>query len=132
MWKKNRGNQSQKTGGSVPPLGLFTGGSILNFAPAAGVLNNVNPGGTWFSALIGRLEVDTTAGNAEWTGLVASTVDGYGVMITNLGPNNLQLDSANAGSTAANRFIASGNLVIVPNGRTIAVYDLTRALWLIG
>lgn len=126
-----KGGASQNTTVNV----LRALGTILNYAPAAGALNNVNPGGAFpldgSGNAVGRLNVDTTAGNTEWTGLVAGT-DGIPVLITNLGPNNLQLDNANAGSTAANRFAASGNLVIVPGGRTLAVYDGGRSVWSVG
>lgn len=117
-------------GGSTPvvAIGLFSGGTRLVYAPAAGVLNDVNPGGAWPSTGIGRIDVNTAAGNSEWTGLAAVS-DADGVLITNLGPNNLQLDDANAGSQAANQFFASGNIVLFPGQGVIAVY--TNSQWYI-
>jgi hypothetical protein len=99
--------------------GISTLGPYLSVAPASGVSNNFNPGGAW--PTIGRLDIDTTAGNVELTGLVAGS-DGQMVLIRNTGANNLQLDDSNAGSAAANQFASNGNLVIFNKGRTLAVY----------
>ena len=120
------------TGGGAGSLaGLFTGGSLITDASPAGVTNNVNPAG-WLTipSAVGRINVDTTAGNAEWTGLDAAGInDGTGVLITNVGPNNLQLDNQNAGSTATNQFFASGNIVLVPGQGTIAIYSTATGFW---
>ena len=125
----NRGNRAEP---ELPPLGLFTGGSVLNYAPAAGTLNNVNPGGTWPSALIGRLDVDTTAGDVIFTGLVAIS-DAVGILITNIGANLLTLAHLNGGSLAANRFNGSTDLILPSNARTMAVYfGGAINLWYIG
>lgn len=114
-------------------LGLFTGGSLITYASAAGVSNDVNPGSGWPSAGIGRLNVDTSAGNAEWTGLAAPPIDGYGVLIKNVGANQLQIDNANAGSLAANRFDMSGNLILTQNQQVIAIYTSGSVnLWYVG
>jgi hypothetical protein len=119
------------TQGNLGTLQSF--GSLITFAAASGSVNNANPGGGWPLALGRvRLNVDTTAGNAEWTGLLAAA-DGQEVLITNTGANTLQLDNANASSSAANRFKAVGNLVLVPNGRTLAIYyGGSLNLWFIG
>jgi hypothetical protein len=120
------------TGGGASSLaGLFTGGSLITYASPAGVTNNVNPTG-WLTtpSAVGRINVNTAAGNAEWTGLDAAGInDGTGVLITNVGPNNLQLDNQNAGSTATNQFFASGNIVLVPGQGTIAVYSTATGFW---
>lgn len=105
------------------PLGLFTAGNtVQNVAPAAGASNNVNPGGGWPSATIGRITVDTTAGACNFTGLVAATTDGQGISLTNTGANNLTLNSQNAGSTAANRFNLVADLVVLPGQTVMLVY----------
>lgn len=111
-------------------LGLFTGGGILAFVASAGAANNVNPGGTWPSATYGRLYVNTAAGAANWTGLEAATVDGQGLLLrNNTGGNNLTLNANNAGSSAANRFNAPGDVVILPGQSIMLVYDLTNGIW---
>ena len=126
-------NSGNAAGPVIVYLGLFTGGSVLTYAPAAGTLNNVNPGGAWPSVTIGRLDVDTTAGDTVWTGLVASAQDGYGVLITNTGANLLTLAHANAGSLAANQFNCSSDLILPTNARTMAVYfGGAINLWFIG
>jgi hypothetical protein len=114
--------------GSGPPplsLGLFTGGAILDYATVGGTLNNVNPGGSWPASNIGRLYVDTTAGNEIWTGLASTGLpDGYGVLIKIVaGVNYLQLDTESAGSTAANRFDASGDVQLFLGQQAIMVYN---------
>jgi len=99
--------------------GIVELGPYLSVASVSGVTNNFNPGGAW--PTIGRLHIDTTAGNTELTGLIAGT-DGQMVLIRNTGANNLQLDNANAGSAAANQFQAIGDFVMIQNGRVFAVY----------
>jgi hypothetical protein len=126
----NHGNTGAKTGAGLA-LGLFTGGSVLVYASAAGVSNNVNPGGAWPLPSVGRLEVNTAAGNAEWTGLLATPQDGMGVQLYNLGPNNLQLDSQSAGSLAANQFSFAANLTLTPLDTVILVYWVSLGFWVI-
>lgn len=113
------------------PLGLFTGGTKLVFAAAAGASNNVNPGGAWPSAAIGRIDVDTTAGACNFTGLVAAIVDGQGLVIRVTGVNNLTLNALNAGSTAANQFAFLDDLILPQNDTAFLVYDLALAQWVI-
>lgn len=95
-------------------------GPRLSFAAAAGAANDVNPGGGW-PGLYGRLDVDTTAGAASWTGLLAG-FDGQRIMIRNTGANSLTLNNQNAGSVAANRFASSGDTVIAAGLSVEAVY----------
>jgi hypothetical protein len=121
----------QAPGGGTVTTGLFGGGTLLTYASPAGVSNNVNPGGAWPSGTIGRLNVDTTAGNATWTGLVAEPKDGYGVLITNIGANVLTLDSLNAGSSAGNQFQYVGNLALPQYDNCLIVYYLAAGVWVI-
>jgi hypothetical protein len=117
------------------PLGLFTGGIILNYATSGGTKNNLNPGGSWPSAGIGRLNVTTTVSSEIWTGLLASGLpDGYGLLIKIVADgatgNTLQLDSKNSGSSAANQFFSSGNLVLSVGQQALVVYS--GGVWDIG
>jgi hypothetical protein len=134
LWMELANNANSAGASSGPPLslGLFTGGTKLVYAPAAGASNNVNPGGAWPSSAIGRIDVDTTAGACNFTGLVAALTDGQGVMIRVTGANNLTLNSLNGGSSAANKFAFTADLVLPQNSTAILVYDLTLALWVIG
>lgn len=125
----NRGNQAGQN--MAAPLGLFTGGSKLVYAPAAGASNNVTPGGLWPAPSVGRIDVNTVAGAANFTGLVAGIVDGQAVMIRVTGANNLTLNSLNAGSVAANQFAFVADLVLTQNDTAILIYDLALALWVI-
>lgn len=110
------------------------GGLILSgrraYASPAGAQNDVNPGGG-FPANIGRLIVTLAAGNASWTGLIAGA-DGQLLYLTNAdAANSLELDVANAGSAAANRFLYQFNLVLGPGVSKLLCYDATLARWLL-
>lgn len=69
-------------------------------APTAGRHDNFAP--TGLTSSVNRLDVDTTAGNIELTGIIAS-VDGGFLIVRNVGANLLLLDSESAFSNAANR-----------------------------
>lgn len=84
-------------------------GTFLANAPTAGVKNNFNPPG--FGVGVGRLDIDTTAGDVELTGL-ASGADAQLLIVTNTGANNLILDPQSALSVAANRFRLPGQMFI--------------------
>jgi hypothetical protein len=127
MFYANRGNKIS-AGSAMPLLGLFTGGSVLRYSTSGGTQNNLNPGGSWPSTAIGRIDVDTTAGAEVWTGLVAVAQDGYGVMVTVVnGANTLTLDNENAGSSSGNQFFGSGNIVLSLGQRTILI--VTNSQW---
>lgn len=89
---------------------------------AAGANNNFNPGGGWPTG-IGRLILNSSAGIANITGLVAGT-DGQQIEIVNAlaGASQVTLNSQNAGSAAANRFVYVGDLVLSVNGSVRATY----------
>lgn len=94
-------------------------GTYLSAAPASGSTNDYNPAG--FGATVNRLDLDTTAGNATLTGLIAGT-DNQIVLVSNTGANNLTLDATSSASSAANRFRASDLMVIPPNGSMYVIY----------
>jgi hypothetical protein len=98
---------------------INVGTGVLVYASPAGASNDVVPPG--FDESIAFLEVDTNAGNAQWTGLIAGEHN-QRVIVTNLGPNQLRLDANNVGSTPANRFRAASNLILLTNMSTEVVY----------
>jgi hypothetical protein len=105
------------------------GGGYLAYASPAGSSNNVNPAG--FGATVGLIDVTLAAGNATWTGLKAGT-DRQQVIVANKDPtNSLTLAGLNAGSSAANRFRAPGDVVIIPNSAILLVYYATPAQWIV-
>ena len=65
-------------------------GTYLEDAPTAGAHVNYNP--TGFGPGVGRLDIDTTAGNVEIVSLFPGA-DAQLLNITNIGANLLQLDS---------------------------------------
>ncbi len=108
-------------GGGTPGAGVTGVGGYSSYVSPAGAQNNVNPG-SGFPLLLGRIDVDTSAGDANWTGLLAG-VDGQIVLIRNAaGANNLTLNSQNASSTAANRFAGSGDFVLPAGGAIWVIY----------
>lgn len=80
-------------------LSPATTGVINNFVIAAGV---------------GRVDIDTTTGNIELTGIAMTggNVDAGLLIVRNIGANNVILDSENAGSTAANRMQLPGQMFL--------------------
>ncbi|MGH9780198.1 MAG: hypothetical protein ACRD33_00130 [Candidatus Acidiferrales bacterium] len=99
--------------------GGVTFGTYLEYAAAAGETDNTDPAG--FGPGVGRLDVDTTAGAATFTGLIAGA-DGQGLIISNIGANLLTLDALSGSSLAANQFRAPGNIALIENQSQLFVY----------
>jgi hypothetical protein len=135
---------------SVPPIRLGTPGQVLTmvngrpafaagggggtlgtylaFASPAGSSNNVNPAG--FGAGVGLIDVTLAGGDATWTGLLAGANRQMLVIANADALANLTLAALNAGSAAANRFRASGDIVLPPLSAHLFVYYTTPALWI--
>lgn len=103
------GGQRAWSSGGTAKQGYL--GSYISVTPSAGIHANFAPAG--FSPTVGRLDIDTSAGNVELTGLVAEA-DGQLLNVSNIGPNALILDPLNAGSVAANQFRLPGQMYISP------------------
>lgn len=84
-------------------------GSYLAPTTTTGVYNDYNP--TGFGSTVGRLDLDTTSGNIELTGIAAGS-DAQLLIVTNIGVNMVLLDSLNAGSGAANRMRLIGQIAL--------------------
>jgi len=94
-------------------------------APTAGAHNNVAlPGPSDYF-----LDVDTTAGNLSYTGLVAQR-DMQRVTITNTGANLLTL-SALTGSTSGNQFRLPTDLALVQNQSVSLQYVTAVTKWVV-
>ena len=106
---------------SLGGLSAFTG--VQNFVAVAGDNNDVS-----LDPFIGFLEVDTTAGNAAVTGVVA-TSDGQILTISNTGPNLLTLPANSGSSILGNRFRFPSTIGIVPNGSYTVRYSQSLGLW---
>lgn len=104
-------------------------------ALASGTTNNLDPAGWPGSGLGARLLLDPSAGPATLTGLTAGN-DGMLVLIWNIaaiGGNNITFNNLDAGSSAANQFdISSASFILIPQSRTVAVYDIDIGKWSIG
>lgn len=104
-------------------------GTYLAYASASGSLNNVAPAG--FGSGVGLLDVTLAAGAATWTGLTAGA-DRQMLVIANADTvNALTLAALNAGSSAANRFRFSGDLVLPALSAVLLVYSNTAAQWIV-
>lgn len=104
-------------------------GTYLTGAPAAGSTNDYNPSG--FGSTVNRLDIDTTAGDATLTGLIAG-IDNQILIISNIGANLLTLSNQDAGSAAANRFRASDSFTLVSGGSIwVTYYAGTVTRWVI-
>jgi hypothetical protein len=110
--------------------------AVLRLGPAdtivaaAGSQNNVDTPNEFIDSL-NRIYVDTTAGNATFTGLVAAA-DGQLMWILNSGPNSLTLSNENGASDAANQFTGSGDLTISAGDSMMIYYDASLTKWVMG
>lgn len=93
--------------------------------PSAGAHNNVVLGGP--SDYV--LDLDTTAGNASYSGFVAQ-FDGQKLIISNTGANLLTL-VALATSSAANQFRLPTDLALVQNQTVVLQYSTGAGKWLL-
>jgi hypothetical protein len=98
------------------------------YASPAGPNNNVAPPG--FDANTRYLDVDTTAGAAQWTGLLAGA-NGQRVVVTPIGAGSLRLDALAGGSVAANQFRAAANTMLITNLSTEIEYSSGVGKWLV-
>jgi len=98
---------------------VVSGLGRVAYVSPAGAQNDVAPPG--LDDTIMFLDVDTNAGNTQWTGLLAGA-HGQRLIVSNLGPNQLRLDAMNVGSAAANRFREASNLILLTNMSTEVVY----------
>jgi hypothetical protein len=76
----------------------------------------------------GFLDLDTTAGVANLTGIVAPG-NGHVVIISNVGASNLRLMTQDVGSAEANRFRLMDNFTILPNGSFTLRYSSSIGRW---
>lgn len=114
-------------GGLITLTALAPAGSppnLQSLIAAAGNNNNVVLG----PLLIGMLDVDTTAGAASLTGLVAQ-FDGQVVTISNITAALLTLTANSVASLAANRFRLPANIGVVQNGSYTLRYSAAISRW---
>lgn len=94
------------------------------FTASAGNNNNV----TVDVATVNRVLVDTTAGDATFTGLVAGT-SGQLMVITNRGPSLLTVADSNGSSTALNQFYGVTDITLPAKGSQLLSYSGTLTKW---
>jgi hypothetical protein len=109
---------SQVGGGAILALG-----GELAFTAVAGVNDNVA-----FGASYNRLLVDTSAGPASISGIVAG-IDGQICIVTNRGAGTLTLLDANVGSTPANQLYGVTDITNPARGSFLLQYSGTLSRW---
>lgn len=125
--------QNPATAGSGGGGGGGTGLLRAAVALAAGGTNDLNPHASspaWPTSY-GRLILTAPSGVANVTGLVAGTDGQWLFIFNNDAANAVTLNSQNAGSAAANRFVYFADMVLSPGVGVVAVYDATIARWLL-
>lgn len=93
-------------------------------AALAADANDYNPAGL---SAASRVRLSSSAAVAI-TGLAGGT-DGRVVVLSNVGANTITLKSANAGSTAANRFQFTADVALAADAAIMLVYDATASRW---
>ena len=122
-------NSSSSSGGGFA-------GAEISASPAAGANNNFDPGGGWPGTSLAPdgvliLTDGGTPGACNLTGLKAGQARQL-VTIINNRSNDVVLNDANAGSTAANRFATGGIDPTLPPGASInGVYSATLSRWVL-
>lgn len=100
----------------------------VTYVAAAGASNNVTPAG--FGPTTRYLEVNTAAGAAQFTGLIAGA-NGQRVVVTPIGAGTLRLDALAGASAAANQFRAAANTLLVTNLSVEIEYSTEIGKWLV-
>jgi hypothetical protein len=85
-------------------------GSRVTAVLAAGANNNLTPSGQAIQA-IGMIDLDSTAGVANITGLAAG-YDGQRITLRLTTASAVTLNNANGGSSASNQFSGTGDSVL--------------------
>lgn len=85
-------------------------GSLAVSTLAAGANNNLVPTGS-LNAGVGRIDLDSSAGVANITGLIAG-FDGQRLVLRNSGANAITININNGGSASANQFSSVSDVVV--------------------
>lgn len=91
---------------------------------AAGTSNNVSI----TVATVSRVLVETTAGDATFTGITAGS-DGQIMVVTNEGPSLLTLADQNGGSSSANQFYGVTDITLPARGSQLLSYSGNLSKW---
>lgn len=91
---------------------------------AAGTSNNVSV----TVASVSRVLVETSAGDATFTGITAGT-DGQLMVVTNEGPSLLTLADQNGGSTSANQLYGVTDITLPAKGSQLLSYSGNLTKW---
>lgn len=79
-------------------------------------------------ATVSRILVDTTAGDAVFTGITAGS-DGQLMVVTNEGPSLLTLNDEDSGSTSANRLYGVTDISLPAKGSQLLSYSGNLSKW---
>jgi Concanavalin A-like lectin/glucanases superfamily len=119
------GTSGSGTAGMSRMLGAFAFHAPVDVSPAAGTTNDLS-----VSQTCNVVRMNPNAAGSTVTGMTGGRANRW-VLIWNVSTTGtLILNNADAGSTAANRYlIAGGNLSIPPNGCAMCWYDGTDSRW---
>lgn len=114
----------------APTSSLLVGiANRVVFVSPGGASNNVNAG---IDANTRYLDVDTTAGAAQWSGLSSAGIsNGQRIVVTPIGAGSLRLDALNGASAAANQFRAAANTMLVTNLSVEIEFSSGVGKWLV-
>jgi hypothetical protein len=110
---------------SLVPGALVLGGSISPAALALGLTSNYSPTGL---SNVSRLRVTTNVGGSSIGGLPPQ-MDGFFLIIENLGPGDLTLVDEDPGSTVGWKFALPSDFTIPPDYSQTVIYELADAHW---
>jgi hypothetical protein len=110
-------------------IAALVGGGALAFTAKRAVAVLAGNTDNWAPDLtdVVRLEL-TAAGSATITGLAGGT-DGRYLIVTNVAANDITLLVENAGSSAANRFAANGDIILDQGWSATFLYSAAAARW---
>jgi hypothetical protein len=117
---------SRRVAASAFQASVVTLGAEQTITATAGTSNNV----AVTVASVSRLLVDTTAGDATFTGMTAGT-DGQLMVITNEGSALLALAVENGGSSSANQFYGVTDITLPAKGSQLCSYSANLAKWVL-
>jgi len=116
--------EKQSLVGDYDATKVFALSGDISPAQITGDQNNYNPTDLDVSSTL-RLSTDASR---NITGL-AGGADGRVIIIHNIGSNDLVLNSENASSTAANRFLFDADVTLTADQSVILRYDATSSRW---
>jgi hypothetical protein len=100
------------------------GTGVISPAQIVAATNDYAPTGLSTASTL-RLNTDASRNLTGITGGTAARI----LLLHNVGSFDLVLKNADAGSAAANRFVMTADVTLVPNASALLQYDATSSRW---